>query len=283
MTEFILENENGVSNRQFDLCIKDGTQSTCNGDWISMSNTCGTVTDNGDFILVNDSGYMFKLGKCGLEKIQGLQLTNASSGMICGNIPGGALYCAGKVCYKYNDVNQSLEALPDLNDYHSEGNVAYSNGQVRVIGGTMSDPDNYMIEILALDESEWVGASFWGGDDFPEREFKGFEMVVVDETDMYTFKGYGIVNSTYGEVNDYIITTYFNWLGEAQLNAGWYDIGASPIMDWEYPSTLYDNFVSHMFQDRMIHAQPVFCSDPDPTQSGKRPDKRNQNYSRIYC
>ena len=269
MTEFNLDNHNSISDRQFDLCVTDGDDNVCNGDWISVSNSCGTVTDNGDFILANDSGYIFKLGTCGLDKIQNIQLDQWHGGQICQKIPGGAIFCAGKKCFKYIDTTETLVALPDLNDWHSEGNIAYSNGQIRVIGGTQSDPENYYIEILSQDESEWIGADFYPGVDFPEREFKGFTVAVNQEGNMYTFNGFGIdSNGNYSLVDDYVITTRYDWQGKPSLYTGWVDVTNSPVMEWEYETTMYDNFVSHIFNDKLVHAQPVFCDSDDPTQSG---------------
>ena len=120
MTEFDLKPENGVSKRQFDLCVidSDGTNN-CNGDYVGISNTCGTVTDNGQYIISDDRGYLWKLGTCGLEKMDGLKMDNWNGGQFCGKIPGGAIFCTGKTCYKYDDSTKALHLFPQLNDWHT--------------------------------------------------------------------------------------------------------------------------------------------------------------------
>ena len=113
MTEFDVGAFNGVAGRQFDLCKTDGDLSDCKGDHIGSSGgyPCGTMTDGGNFLLFNDK--MFKLGSCGLEKIE--YSGPGGPGLLCGKVPGGSIFCQGKDCIRYHDVDGSWEEMPQMN------------------------------------------------------------------------------------------------------------------------------------------------------------------------
>ena len=113
MTEFNVGAYNGVAGRQFDLCKTDGDLSDCKGDHLGGSGgyPCGTMTDGGDFLLYNDN--MYKLGSCGLEKID--YSGPGGPGLLCGKVAGGAIFCQGQECIRYYDVDGSWEEMPQMN------------------------------------------------------------------------------------------------------------------------------------------------------------------------
>ena len=112
MTEFDIGAYNGVAGRQFDLCRIDGDLSDCKGDYLGSGGyPCGTMTDGGNFLLYHNK--MWKLGSCGLEKIE--YSGPGGPGLLCGKVPGGAIFCQGKDCIRYHDVDGSWEEMPQMN------------------------------------------------------------------------------------------------------------------------------------------------------------------------
>ena len=69
------------------------------------------MTDGGTFLL-GHFDKMYKLGSCGLQEIE--YPGTRDSGYICGKVPGGALFCSGKDCYRYYDETESFETMPAL-------------------------------------------------------------------------------------------------------------------------------------------------------------------------
>lgn len=115
----------GFGGRTIKLCRKDGELNDCNGDWFSSGGyPCATMTEGGDFLLHMNG--VFKLGSCGLEKINsypGFPAQQSSNdptwsgpGLFCGKFPGGAIFCYGKECMRYHDVDQSWSTMPEMNE-----------------------------------------------------------------------------------------------------------------------------------------------------------------------
>ena len=130
VTQFELNEENGRSRKQTPICSFDynsnppkNSCSSSNNDIRQPFNSCGTLTEAGTFLILGDDGNLFKLGKCGLEKtetlIMGPQSETPNSGRFCSKAPGGAIFCSSNWCTLYVESNQSTEALPYMNDYHS--------------------------------------------------------------------------------------------------------------------------------------------------------------------
>ena len=70
------------------------------------------MTDGGTFLLYAYG--MYKLGSCGLESIEYSGV--GDSGTFCGKVPGGALFCSGSTCYRYDDYDESFKKMPSLNE-----------------------------------------------------------------------------------------------------------------------------------------------------------------------
>ena len=115
----------GFGGRTIKLCKTDGDLNECNGDFFSSGGyPCATMTEGGDFLLHMNG--VFKLGSCGLEKINsypGFPAQQSSNdqtwsgpGLFCGKFPGGAIFCYGKECMRYHDIDQSWSTMPEMNE-----------------------------------------------------------------------------------------------------------------------------------------------------------------------
>ena len=72
----------------------------------------------------------------------------------CGPHPEGAVFCDGKLCKVFNESTGALRELPETNDYHYGGVMAYVDGVgIVVIGGTSTDAGR--IEVFNEDDNEW--------------------------------------------------------------------------------------------------------------------------------
>ena len=88
---------------------------------------CATMTDGGAFLLGHFDS-MFKLGSCGLEKIE--YPGTRDIGYICGKVPGGALFCSQKDCYRYHDETESFETMPALDQESFSNKICHKLNEV---------------------------------------------------------------------------------------------------------------------------------------------------------
>ena len=72
------------------------------------------MTDGGSFLL-HSGACLGKLGSCGLKVIEYPGEDRPSDRLICGKVPGGALFCDYLGCYRYHDDTEKFERLPQLN------------------------------------------------------------------------------------------------------------------------------------------------------------------------
>ena len=63
MTEFDLDQGHGTSKKQTPICTYEDDSGTCGDN--HPFNSCATVTAGGDYIIADESGDLYKLGKCG--------------------------------------------------------------------------------------------------------------------------------------------------------------------------------------------------------------------------
>ena len=122
---------------------------------------CSVVTPGGQLLVSAraDSG-LYKLGTCGLELLREDIWPNGAWPNTCGPHADGALFCAGKNCYLYNETTGEMGNIQYQKDYHYGGAMGYIDGKGAVaIGGSSVDTPGGRIELYY--EREGDGREKW--------------------------------------------------------------------------------------------------------------------------
>ena len=248
---------------------------------------CSVVTPGGQLLISArpDSG-LYKLGNCGLELLLDDIWPNGAWPNTCGPHSDGALFCAGKNCYLYNETTGEMGNIQYQKDYHYGGGMAYIDEKGAVaIGGESVDTSGGRIELLYAkdgDREKWHNITEAVPTDWdPERvqlpvEYKWFTvtkepycMYAPDCSGLMLFGGYGCEaeDENCGFYQESYITSIdtasCHWQNGCTLEAVTRkNTKIDRLIEWEMPNVHgYRTIDSVLDRDSgfLVHAQTFNC------------------------
>ena len=248
---------------------------------------CSVLTPGGQLLISSraDTG-LYKLGTCGLEKLNvGDIWPNGAWPNTCGPHADGALFCAGKNCYLYNETTGEMGNIQYQKDYHYGGVMAYIDGVGAIaIGGASVDTAGGRIEILSGADEErekWRSVS----ESVPTEsnpdlvqlpvEYKWFTVTQEPHclnpewcNGLMLFGGYGC--EAEDENCDFYQDSYVTYINsdgsETYKNTNWHNPGANGfsgrVIRWEMANKEgYRTIDSVLDRDSgfLVHAQTFKC------------------------